>query len=112
MDRKKAAIICTVTLLLQLLFFILTVIDFITDTNEGNVLRIIIKLFIKITIKLTSFCCKHSILNKVVNRNANSNVNTNHNVNVRYIPSNSIDIVELEPLKNQRFAALEDLTNS
>ena len=108
--ENKAAIVCTITLFIQILIFILTIIDFVTDTNEANILRVLIRLLAKITLKLTSFCCKYNILNKIVNRDRlNANQNTNYDTSniVHYNPNRAI---EIELLKNQRFAALEDIS--
>ena len=67
------------------------------------------RLLARLTLKLTSFCCKYNILNKIVNRDSSANQNRNYDTSniVRYNPNRAI---EIEPLKNQRFAALEDIS--
>ena len=108
--ENKAAIVCTITLFIQILIFILTIIDFLTDSNEANILRVLIRLLVRITLKLTSCCCKYNPLSKIVRRNrlgANQGANSEPISNIVRYNHNELCAIEMQPLKNQRvFAAL------
>ena len=124
--ESKAALICTFTLFIQALIFILTLIDFCTSSNEGNILRIFIKLIVRIVLRLTNCCGKYNILRRFV-KGKDSNLG---NAPVKYTPSraNSVELpallsrsrhnstrsipnnaIEMQPLNDVR--ALEDLLN-
>ena len=95
--ESKAALICTIALFIQVLIFVLTLIDFCTSSNEGNILRIFLKLIVRIVLRLANCCCKYNILRRIV-RNKNDNLGSTQ---VRYTPSgNTIELPAI--LSNSR----------
>ena len=42
----------------------LTIIDFFTDSNEANMIRVFIKLIIRLTLKLAHCICSHNIFKR------------------------------------------------
>jgi hypothetical protein len=93
--ESKAALICTSALFIQALIFILTLIDFCTSSNEGNILRIFLKLIVRILLRLTNCCCKYNVLRRLV-KNKNNNLG---NAQVRYTPDR-VESIELPALLN------------
>ena len=115
--QKQAAIICTVTLLIQILIFFLTVVDFIIDSNEANILRVLLNLMIRITLKLTSCCCKYNPFRKLNNKkrlgaNQGINLETENSNIIRWGNQGEVipHTIEMQPLGRRVFAALEDLS--
>ena len=106
--ETKAALICTFTLFIQALIFILTLIDFCTSSNEGNILRIFLKLIVRIVLRLTNCCCKYNVLRRLV-KSKNDNLG---NAQVRYTPSR-VESIELPALLNRsRHKSVRNIPNN
>ena len=104
--ESKAAIICTIALFVQVMIFVLTLIDFCTSSNEGNILRIFLKLIVRIVLKLTNCCCKYNVLRRLVKKkNDNSN-----STQVRYTSGNNT--IELPPILSSSRRSLRSSRNS
>ena len=104
--ESKAALICTIALFIQVLIFVLTLIDFCTSSNEGNILRIFLKLIVRIVLRLTNCCCKYNVLRRLV-KNKNDTSSTNA---VRY--TSSSNNIELPPILSNSRRSLRSSRNS
>ena len=95
--EKQAALVCSLSLLIQIIIFLLTLIDYFLNTNnEGNILRVFINLILRIFCKTNIW--RHFTKNK-------NQRNRNSNQIVRYSPANNV--IELQTLNT--IQALEDL---
>ena len=103
--ESKAAIICTIALFVQVMIFVLTLIDFCTSSNEGNILRIFLKLIVRIVLRLTNCCCKYNVLRRLVKKKDNSN-----STQVRYTSGNNT--IELPPILSSSRRSLRSSRNS
>ena len=86
--EKEAAYICVFTLFTIFLMFFLTIIDFFTDSNEANMIRVFIKLIIRLTLKLTNCVSSHNICKRK---------RTIKSPKVKYTPG-TIQTIELQDL--------------